>query len=151
VSCLLPQYRPIGPDRGMLKTASGHGYRLVWALRQESTSSADSIDLEPVRSPAEPIQTNLPAAASDLIGRTTAVQHLCELLAACRVVTLTGAGGIGKTKPALEVVRGLLPSFQGDVRPLPSSMFAVAAGTRGPIVRPRRETSHGAGKIPAQK
>jgi len=107
----------------MLKTASGRGYRLVWALRQESTSSADSIDLEPVRSPAEPIQTNLPAAASDLIGRTTAVQHLCELLAACRVVTLTGAGGIGKTKPALEVVRGLLPSFQGDVRPLPSSML----------------------------
>jgi predicted ATPase len=32
------------------------------------------------------------------------------------VVTLTGPGGIGKTRLALEVARGLRPSFQGDVR-----------------------------------
>jgi predicted ATPase/DNA-binding winged helix-turn-helix (wHTH) protein len=108
----------LGPDREMLKTASGRGYRLLgaWTSRQECTSSVDSIDLEPMRSPAEPFQTNLPAAASELIGRTNAVQHLRGLLSAYRVVTLTGAGGIGKTKLALEVARGLFPSFQGDVR-----------------------------------
>jgi predicted ATPase len=102
----------------MLKTASGRGYRLIgsWTLQQESATSADSIDLEPVRSPGEPFQTNLPAAASDLIGRAIAVQHLRDLLSANRVVTLTGPGGIGKTRLALEVARGLLPSFQGDVR-----------------------------------
>jgi predicted ATPase len=67
------------------------------------------------RAPAEPFQTNLPAAASDLVGRTIAVQHLRGLLSAYRVVTLTGPGGIGKTKLALEVARGLFPSFQGDI------------------------------------
>src|ERR1700692_1800333 len=110
--------KALGPDRGMLKTASGRGYRLIgsWTLRQESATSADSIDLEPVPSPGEPFQTNLPAAASDLIGRTIAVQHLYGLLSAYRVVTLTGPGGIGKTRLALEVARGLFPSFQGDVR-----------------------------------
>ncbi len=110
--------KALGPDRGILKTASGRGYRLLgaWTFRQESTSSVDSIDLEPVRSPAEPFQTNLPAAASDLVGRTIAVQHLRGLLSAYRVVTLTGPGGIGKTKLALEVARGLFPSFEGDVR-----------------------------------
>src|ERR1700731_2139126 len=110
--------KALGPDRGMLKTASGRGYRLLgaWTVRQESTSSVDSIDFEPVRSAAEPFQTNLPAAASDLVGRTIAVQHLRRLLSAYRVVTLTGPGGIGKTKLALEVARGLFPSFQGDVR-----------------------------------
>src|SRR6202163_1792297 len=43
--------KALGPDRGMLKTASGRGYRLIgsWTLRQESATSADSIDLEPVR------------------------------------------------------------------------------------------------------
>jgi non-specific serine/threonine protein kinase len=110
--------RALGPDREMLKTASGRGYQLLgaWTSRQESTSSVDSIDLEPVRRPTDSFQTNLPAAASELVGRTNAVQHLRGLLFAYRVVTLTGPGGIGKTRLALEVARGLFPSFQGDVR-----------------------------------
>jgi predicted ATPase len=110
--------KALGSDRGMLKTASGRGYRLLgeWTSRQESTSSVDSIDLEPMRSPAEPFQTNLPAAASELVGRTNAMQHLRGLLSAYRVVTLTGLGGIGKTRLALEVARGLFPSYEGDIR-----------------------------------
>src|ERR1700716_1862652 len=110
--------KALGSDRGILKTASGRGYRLLgaWTSRQKSTSSVDSIDIEPMRSPAEPFQTNLPAAASELVGRTNAVRHLRGLLSAYRVVTLTGPGGIGKTRLALEVARGLFPSFQGDVR-----------------------------------
>src|SRR6267378_7609698 len=37
--------KALGQDRGILKTASGRGYRLVgsWTRRQESTSSADAI------------------------------------------------------------------------------------------------------------
>jgi predicted ATPase/DNA-binding winged helix-turn-helix (wHTH) protein len=110
--------KALGRDRGILKTACGRGYRLLgaWTFRPESTSSVDAVDLEPVRSPAERFQTNVPAAASDLVGRTIAVQHLCDLLSAYRVVTLTGPGGIGKTRLALEVARGLFPSFEGDVR-----------------------------------
>jgi predicted ATPase/DNA-binding winged helix-turn-helix (wHTH) protein len=110
--------KALGSDRGILETLSGRGYRLLgaWTSRQETTSSVDAIDLEPIRSPAEPFQTNLPAAASELVGRTNAVQHLRGLLSAYRVVTLTGAGGIGKTRLAFEVARCLFPSFQGDVR-----------------------------------
>jgi predicted ATPase/DNA-binding winged helix-turn-helix (wHTH) protein len=110
--------KALGPDRGILKTASGRGYRLLgaWTSRQECASSVDSIDLEPMRSPAKPFQTNLPAAASELVGRTNAVQDLRGLLSAYRVVTLTGPGGIGKTRLALEVARGLFPSFQGDIQ-----------------------------------
>src|ERR1700688_4115845 len=110
--------KALGPDRELLRTASGRGYRLLgdWTFRQESTSPTGSIDLEPVQIAAEPFQTNLPATASDLVGRTTAVRHLRDLLSAYRLVTLTGPGGIGKTRLALEVARGLFPSFQGDVR-----------------------------------
>src|SRR3984893_6081208 len=110
--------KALGQDRELLTTASGRGYRLLgdWTFRQESTSPTGSIDLEPVQIAAEPFQTNLPAAASDLVGRTTAVRHLRDLLSAYRLVTLTGPGGIGKTRLALEVARGLFPSFQGDVR-----------------------------------
>src|SRR5260370_39916509 len=88
-----------------------------------------------MRSPAEPFQTNFPAAASELVGRTNAVQHLRGLLSAYRGVTLTGPGGIGKTRLSLEVARGLFPNFQGDVRLVelvslsdPGRVPTVAAG-----------------------
>src|SRR6202051_5110092 len=60
--------KAFGPDREMLKTASGRGYRLLgaWTSRQECTSSVYSIDLKPMPRPAEPFQTNLPAAVADL-------------------------------------------------------------------------------------
>jgi len=76
----------------MLKTASGRGYRLLgaWTSRQEDTSSVDSIDLEPMRSPAEPFQTNLPAAASELIAELSPFRICARLLSAYLVVTLTG-------------------------------------------------------------
>src|ERR1700681_2523982 len=43
----------LGSDRGILKTASGRGYRLLgaWTSRQESTSLVDSSDLAPMRRP----------------------------------------------------------------------------------------------------
>jgi predicted ATPase len=58
----------------------------------------------------------LPLVTSDLIGRTSAAQHVRDLRSAYRVVSLTGPGGIGKTALAIEVLRSLLPTFEGDVR-----------------------------------
>src|SRR3984893_16044712 len=109
--------KALGPDRGMLKTTSGRGYRLLgsWTIRQEEHASAEPIYLEQARKAGRPFQTNLPSRTSDLIGRDGAVQHLRNLLSAYRTVTLTGPGGIGKTSLALEVARNLFPTFQGDV------------------------------------
>jgi hypothetical protein len=78
----------------MLKTEYGRGYRLLgpWTAGQEL--SPEPAGLELLTRPVEPFQTNLPAAVSELVGRTIAVQHLCGLLSACRAVTLTGPGGI---------------------------------------------------------
>jgi non-specific serine/threonine protein kinase len=107
--------KALGVDRGMVKTASGRGYRLLgrWTVRQDRTS-VEPVDIEPTRMLAQPSLTNLPVAGSDLIGRTTAVRQLRDLLSAYRAVTLTGPGGIGKTALALEVARGLFPTFEGD-------------------------------------
>src|SRR5258708_10467238 len=108
--------KAVGPDRGMLKTISGRGYRLLgsWTIRQEKYASAEPIYFEQIVRPLRPFQTNLLSCASDLIGRDGAVQHLRNLLSAYRAVTLTGPGGIGKTSLALEVARILFPTFQGD-------------------------------------
>jgi non-specific serine/threonine protein kinase len=107
--------KALGPDRGTLKTSFGRGYRLVgdWTVRKESTP-ADSVVLDPTRMPVQPFLTNVPAAWSELVGRTAAVQQLHDFLSAYRMITLTGPGGIGKTVLALELARSLLPAFHGD-------------------------------------
>ena len=107
--------KALGPDRGMLKTAYGRGYRLLrgWTVRRESPSTA-LVELETVPSAVSTCVTNIPVVIPELIGRQTAAQHVREHLSAHRVVTLTGPGGIGKTALALSVARSLSPTFDGD-------------------------------------
>jgi predicted ATPase/DNA-binding winged helix-turn-helix (wHTH) protein len=108
--------KALGSDRGMLKTVSGRGYRLLgtWTIRQER-AEAELDAPERVRSAAHQFLTNIPVAASALIGREAAVQQLRDLLSAYRVVTMTGPGGIGKTVLAAEVARRLFPTLESDV------------------------------------
>ncbi|MET7461466.1 BTAD domain-containing putative transcriptional regulator [Nonomuraea sp. NPDC005501] len=56
--------------------------------------------------PKEPV-TNLPAPLTDLVGRDGELAAVRDLLAAGRLVTLTGPGGVGKTRLALEAARAL--------------------------------------------
>jgi predicted ATPase/DNA-binding SARP family transcriptional activator/class 3 adenylate cyclase len=60
----------------------------------------------------------LPAPTTSLIGREADVASACDLLrrADVRLVTLTGTGGAGKTRLALQVAAGLAESFVGGVR-----------------------------------
>jgi len=52
--------------------------------------------------------TNLPAQVSRFIGRETELTEVRALVTGSRLVTLTGAGGAGKTRLALQVAAGLL-------------------------------------------
>jgi predicted ATPase/DNA-binding winged helix-turn-helix (wHTH) protein len=108
--------KALGAQRSMLRTESGRGYRLLgnWIIRPEEASPAAAYG-EPAPLSTSAFRTNLPAMASDMIGRDGAVRHLQVLLSAYREVTLTGPGGIGKTTLALEVARSLYPGYQGDV------------------------------------
>ena len=59
--------------------------------------------------------TNLPEPISELVGRDDVLGEILGLAAAHRLVTLTGAGGIGKTRLALAAARRLRPQFAGGV------------------------------------
>jgi predicted ATPase/DNA-binding CsgD family transcriptional regulator len=63
-------------------------------------------------------EPRLPAPPARLIGRAREVARVCALLrrADRRLVTLTGTGGAGKTRLALEVARRLVPAFPDGVR-----------------------------------
>ena len=106
--------KALGPDRDMLSTAVGRGYRLLgtWQVRHDSTPAAQAA-VAPMQARVEPVLTNLPVARFDLIGRASAIPYLRDLLSAYRVVTLTGPGGIGKTTLALEVARSVFQDLQG--------------------------------------
>jgi predicted ATPase/DNA-binding CsgD family transcriptional regulator len=52
--------------------------------------------------------TNLPAPVSSFIGREGELAAVRRLVAGSRLVTLTGAGGAGKTRLGLQVAAGLL-------------------------------------------
>ncbi|WP_165781184.1 AfsR/SARP family transcriptional regulator [Streptosporangium minutum] len=55
--------------------------------------------------PREPARPRLPAPLTRLIGRDAAVGAVKDLLAADRLVTITGPGGTGKSRMALEIAR----------------------------------------------
>ncbi len=51
------------------------------------------------------LRTNLPEPLTELVGRDTAVQSVLSLIGETRLVTLTGPGGVGKTRLALQTAR----------------------------------------------
>jgi predicted ATPase/DNA-binding SARP family transcriptional activator len=57
--------------------------------------------------------TNLPTQPSRMVGRATELRQLRERLTAeeTRLITLTGAGGSGKTRLAVQAAAGLLSTF----------------------------------------
>src|SRR5437879_6485799 len=57
-------------------------------------------------------RTNLPLALTSFVGRHAELDTVKRLISESRLVTLTGAGGIGKTRLALEVARELADQYR---------------------------------------
>src|SRR5271157_2862876 len=70
-------------------------------------------EFPPLRVSGTVVFTRLPAQLSSFVGRDAQLTQLRELLAQNRVVTLTGAGGVGKTRVAIQVAAAMAPEF-GD-------------------------------------
>src|SRR5215831_17543667 len=56
---------------------------------------------------------NLPAELTSFVGRRGELAEVRRLLAGSRLVTLTGVGGVGKTRLALRAAAGLARAFPG--------------------------------------
>ncbi|WP_367129069.1 BTAD domain-containing putative transcriptional regulator [Saccharothrix sp. HUAS TT1] len=68
----------------------------------------------PATSVARP-RHNVPVPLTELVGRSTAVDAVRRLLATNRLVTLTGPGGVGKTRLAVEAANQLVDEFADGV------------------------------------
>jgi predicted ATPase len=117
-----------GADRDLIRTVPGRGYQFTAEIDTVPGSpeadagtaiTAAQRDLREARPdagiPGELPPTNLPEPISELIGRDEVLDEILSLASAHRLVTLTGAGGIGKTRLALAAARRLLPKFADGV------------------------------------
>ncbi|MEU2723121.1 AfsR/SARP family transcriptional regulator [Streptomyces smyrnaeus] len=81
---------------------------------------------EPARRASAPQRAGVPAPLSSLVGRRETIPRLCALVESTRLVTLTGPGGVGKTRLALAAASRLADGsavFADGVR------FVELAGT----------------------
>jgi predicted ATPase/class 3 adenylate cyclase len=75
-------------------------------------------DFPPIRTLAERT-TNLPAQVSSFIGRARELEQISAALEEARLVTLTGPGGIGKTRLAVAVGKQVRDRFAAGVMFVP--------------------------------
>ena len=79
------------------------------------------LEIEGLRTQSGPIRTleahpsNLPAQTALLVGRESELELLRQLIVGGPLVTITGPGGIGKSRLAVEAARDLLPKFPDGV------------------------------------
>ena len=106
-----------GTERELIRTVAGRGYQFTGEIRilAEGSDERAPADLAAAQPAAVMPPTNLPEPVSELIGRDDDLGEIRSLTAAHRLVTLTGAGGIGKTRLSLEVARRLLPDIVDGV------------------------------------
>ena len=107
--------RALGDDRALLKTYSGRGYRLMTASQRTLTSPAGDRARTSNGLRMRPGVTNLPLPVGELFGREDAVEELIDLFFDHRLVTVSGPGGIGKTRLVIDTAAQSGAAFPGGI------------------------------------
>jgi predicted ATPase/class 3 adenylate cyclase len=89
---------------------------------------------------------NLPILSTTFVGRDADVERVASLLEDHRLVTITGPGGIGKTRLALQVAAERLPAhadgaFFVDLAPIADAELVASAVATTLVVRAEAEDS----------
>jgi len=97
--------RAFAADRDLIRTIAGRDDQFTGEIRTVSARpDAQLVATTAVPyTPPTPTPTNLPEAVSELIGRDAELDEILALSTSHRLVTLAGAGGIGKTRLSLVV------------------------------------------------
>jgi predicted ATPase/DNA-binding winged helix-turn-helix (wHTH) protein len=108
--------KAFGTERELIRTVPGRGYQFTGEIRILSASPEKAGSGVATAEPASILPpTNIPEPVSELIGRDEELAEVLNLVGAHRLVTLTGVGGIGKTRLALALARELRQHFTDGV------------------------------------
>jgi predicted ATPase/DNA-binding winged helix-turn-helix (wHTH) protein len=105
----------LGTDRDLIRTVPGRGYQFTGDIRIASADLDTPYSFDTADRQLGPPPANVPESISELIGRNDELRDVLGLIETQRLVTLTGPGGIGKTRLALAAARHLLPRFPDGV------------------------------------
>ena len=85
--------------------------------RGQVASRASELGLLPEKLQSRLPKHNLPSPMTPFIGRQNQIEQVCCMVTDpnCRLIALTGAGGVGKTRLALKVAKSSLAFFQQGV------------------------------------
>ncbi|MBW0017314.1 MAG: LuxR family transcriptional regulator [Mycobacterium sp.] len=87
-------------------------------------------EFPPLRVAKAMVSQHLPAQLTNFVGRESEIAELQQIIADNRLITLTGAGGTGKTRLAVEVTAGVVGEFPDGV------WFIDLAPITNPLVVP---------------
>ncbi|MGD0425676.1 MAG: protein kinase [Candidatus Acidiferrales bacterium] len=97
-------------------------YATTRDLARELAAIRDRFSEKPARQ-AEPRPANIPVQRTAFVGREKEIAAAKELLVSkdIRLLTITGPGGIGKTRLGVEIATGLQENFPGGIHFVPLS------------------------------
>jgi predicted ATPase/DNA-binding winged helix-turn-helix (wHTH) protein len=107
-----------GADRNLIRTVSGRGYQFAAEIDTTYGGPAPGIGTSSGAAPPVPSEAQADERSSEDLPPTNLPEPISDILSlapAHRLVTLTGAGGIGKTRLALAAAHRLLPQFTDGV------------------------------------
>jgi predicted ATPase/DNA-binding winged helix-turn-helix (wHTH) protein len=102
ISALRKALGSAGDAKSFLLTVAGRGYRFVAPVEAETANAATMPPSAAAPSVAPARVGNLPQQLTSFIGRHNEIEQISERLQRHRLVTLTGSGGVGKTRLAVE-------------------------------------------------
>jgi len=94
---------------GWIETLARRGYRFAGPVTQvvgRASATAAAIDRK---------RTNLPQVLTSFVGREKEIAEIKRLLPTTRLLTLTGPGGIGKTRLALQCSSEILDAYRDGI------------------------------------